>query len=428
MTGHTRRAALGLMLGGGVLTAADTLGFTTLRGDRETSVAVADDAAAHLGVTQVNGAQEETQYTNPHVVDLVNNTDAAMNFTVSRSDGTETVVVEDVDDATSFSDSVDANIAPIPAGESFPITLFHRNTGSVVDEQFTVTTSHTAGGLSVDLDRWVRINDPAPDTGTTSDSSGLGLCYDGLYGVEVQTGGGGTVAADGADITGWGDKGPLDAALGTVDASPVYSDVGSRGLENVVDFNDDLNTQTLGGVEADLTRTDDDIELTLVTLVRNPTSGRVVSLYDAGNDHELGVGVDLLTDDISVVFNYDGGSDVTYGGNFSTNSAVVTARIGATVTSGTVDSIDLTARLNGSQVGSDTVTDVPSDYSFSTALSVGVGGRQANGTTNADDTDNEYSGQVGEVLTYDVALSDTDLTSLEQYLETKWSGLDVTLA
>jgi len=32
------------------------------------------------------------------------------------------------------------------------------------------------------------------------------------------------------------------------------------------------------------------------------------------------------------------------------------------------------------------------------------------------------------VLTYDVALSDTDLTSLEQYLETKWSGLDVTLA
>lgn len=427
MTGHTRRAALGLMLAGGTLTTADTLGFTTLRGDRDASVAVADDETAHLGVTSVNDGQGGTAYANPHVVELVNNTDAAMNFEVRRSDGTETVVVEDAVDATSFSDGVDATIDPIPAGESFPIMLFHRNGGSVVDEQATVTTSHTAGGLGVDLDRWVRIDDPAPDTGTTSDAFGLGLCYDGLYGAAVRTGGG-TFAADGADVTGWGDKGPLNATLDAVDVSPTYSDVGSRGLENVVDFGSELDTQTLGGVEADLTRSEANVELTTLALIRNPTDGRALSLYDAGNDRELGIGADLLTDDISVVFNYDGGSDVVYGGNFGTNAAVVTARIGATVTDGTVDSIDLTARLNGSEIGSQTVSDVPSDYSFSTALSVGLGGRQPNGSTNAGDADNVYTGQVAEVLTYDVALSDADLATLESYLEAKWRGLDVSLA
>ncbi|WP_254766565.1 hypothetical protein [Salinilacihabitans rarus] len=79
----TRRAALGLVGGGALLTAGETLGVTSVTSTREVSVSVNGDSGGFVGLLVNDQVRKNRR---ERLVDVTNNTDEAIDVTVSLSD------------------------------------------------------------------------------------------------------------------------------------------------------------------------------------------------------------------------------------------------------------------------------------------------------------------------------------------------------
>lgn len=101
----TRRAALGLMAGGGLLAATETLGFSNVTAGRGVSVSTADDPNALIGLTISDPVQKNNQ---EPLLDIQNNTSETIDVTVSLDDCTQGTLY----DSDGSGCSVGLSIAP----------------------------------------------------------------------------------------------------------------------------------------------------------------------------------------------------------------------------------------------------------------------------------------------------------------------------
>lgn len=79
----TRRSALGLIVGGGFLTASDTFGFTNMAATRGSNVDVVDDTDAFVELLVSDQVKKNQQ---DPLVSVTNNTDETTDVTVSLND------------------------------------------------------------------------------------------------------------------------------------------------------------------------------------------------------------------------------------------------------------------------------------------------------------------------------------------------------
>lgn len=101
----TRRAALGLMAGGGLLAATETLGFSNVTAGRGVSVSTASDPNALIGLTVSDPVQKNNR---EPLVDIENNTTETIAVTVSLDDCTQGTLY----DSDGSGCSVSLSIAP----------------------------------------------------------------------------------------------------------------------------------------------------------------------------------------------------------------------------------------------------------------------------------------------------------------------------
>jgi len=139
----TRRAALGLVAGGGLLATSETLGFSNVTAGRGVSIETADDANALLGLTVSDPVKKNNR---EPLVDIENNTGETISVTVSLDDCTQSKTLYDSDESGC---SVNLTIDPgliktvdikADVAETIPFTI----TASSSDLSFEATRETTA--------------------------------------------------------------------------------------------------------------------------------------------------------------------------------------------------------------------------------------------------------------------------------------------
>ena len=138
----TRRAALTLMGSGAVLAAGKTFGFTEATTDRSSSVSVADDSQAALGIDRLPPNQFNT-------VALTNNTTTPMALSATAASGVTRVVTPS-----------DAPLT-LAAGETRRVAF--STDGATTNDTLELTGTITQNGeqtVVVDLDRAIEIDIP----------------------------------------------------------------------------------------------------------------------------------------------------------------------------------------------------------------------------------------------------------------------------
>lgn len=170
----TRRAALGLIGTGAVLTAADTLGFSEVMGTRGVSLNTTTDPEALIGLLVNDQVQKNQQ---EQLVTVSNTTDEVLDVTVSLSDceqGTLTgpngstgcTVGFELRPSGTDGDSKTVDITSDAAGETVPFTITATSSNLSFDatRSTDVVAGNTEGAVeiaklqdfqaSADDDRW----------------------------------------------------------------------------------------------------------------------------------------------------------------------------------------------------------------------------------------------------------------------------------
>lgn len=363
---------------GAALVAVDTAGFASAMAERVTSVDVVGDENAFLGI---DGLATDSAL-NPHTALFTNNTDATLSVDVS----VDTLRLDEV------GDTADQASFTLDPGQSRPATLY------VADDTETTGTVDVSGdaGSTFTL---------ALDRSLTVGATDVRGWFDGDDGSTIST-------TDG-EVTEWRDK--LEISQTDLDVAPIASPqplFRSSGFDGrpAVEFGG-TDDEVLGGASG--TVTDGAVETTLFLVMQSngAANSRPVSLYaedSSGNPNEIAV--DDSADEAVVTLE---GNTVTAGAAMGTNPAIVTVRVREGLDLG----VDVRVHESG-EFRENSASGVALDGQSFPDLSVGLGGRHVDPATSTADF--EFDGLLAEALIYQRALSDTELTTVEENLGRKW--------